>query len=117
MDVRVEIPDDLEIVTDAEALDRVVGNLVTNALRHGAPPVVIHAQAGQPFRLTVRDHGTGVDPAFADRLFDRFARGGRARGSAGLGLAIARSYAYALGGDLRYARADPGACFELVLPA
>jgi signal transduction histidine kinase len=114
--VRVAIPDDLEIVTDADALDRVVGNLVTNALRYGEPPVEVSAEAGPPFRLAVRDHGPGVDPAFVDRLFDRFARGGRARGGAGLGLAIARSYAYALGGDLRYERADPGARFELVLP-
>ncbi len=115
--VRVEIPEDLEIVADADGIDRVVGNLVTNALRHGEPPVEIHAESGPPFRLAVRDHGQGVDPAFVDRLFDRFARAGRARGGAGLGLAIARSYAYALGGDLRYERADPGARFELVLPA
>ena len=117
-DIRVEIPVELEIVTDAEALDRVVGNLVTNALRYGTPPVEIRADAGQLFRLVVRDHGAGVDAEFVDRLFDRFTRGGRAHsGGAGLGLAIARSYAQALGGDLRYARADPGACFELTLPA
>jgi signal transduction histidine kinase len=116
-DIRVEIADELEIVTDAEALERVVSNLVVNALKYGAPPVVIHAQAGAPFRLTVRDHGPGVDPELAEHVFDRFARGGRARGGAGLGLAIARSYAYALGGDLRYERAEPGARFELRLPA
>jgi signal transduction histidine kinase len=115
-DVVVAIPDDLEIVTDADALDRVVGNLVTNAVRYGEPPVEVSAEAGPPFRLAVRDHGRGVDPAFVDRLFDRFARGGPGRGGAGLGLAIARSYAHALGGDLRYERADPGARFELVLP-
>ncbi len=114
--VRVEIPEDLELVTDADGIDRVVGNLVTNALRYGGPPVEIRAEPGPPFRLAVRDHGPGVDPAFVDRLFERFTRGSRARGSAGLGLAIARSYAYALGGDLRYERANPGARFELVLP-
>jgi signal transduction histidine kinase len=115
-EVLVAIPDELEIVTDADALDRVVGNLVTNALRYGEPPVEVRAEAGPPFRLAVRDHGPGVDPAFVDRLFDRFSRYGRARSGAGLGLAIARSYAHALGGDLRYERADPGARFELVLP-
>ena len=116
-DIRVEIAEELEIVTDPEGLERVVANLVTNALRYGAPPVVIDARPGPPFRLSVRDHGPGIDPAFVDRVFDRFARGVRTRGGAGLGLAIARSYAYALGGDLRYERADPGARFELLLPA
>ena len=116
-DIRVDIAEELEIVTDLEALERVVANLVTNALRYGAPPVVIDAHAGTPFRLAVRDHGPGIDPAFVDRVFDRFARGVRTRGGAGLGLAIARSYAHALGGDLRYERADPGARFELLLPA
>jgi signal transduction histidine kinase len=118
-DVIVEVPPDWEIVTDPEALDRIVGNLVTNALRHGAPPVEVRALAADPFRLVVEDHGAGVDPAFVGRLFDRFSRGGaRERlGGAGLGLAIARSYAYALGGDLTYAREVRGARFELVLPA
>src|SRR5262249_17785684 len=117
--VHVDVPREWEIVTDPEALDRIVGNLVGNALRHGIPPVEVRALSVNPFRLVVEDHGAGVDPAFVGRLFDRFSRGG-ARGrpdGAGLGLAIARSYAYALGGDLTYGRESRGARFELLLPA
>ncbi|HEU5212120.1 MAG TPA: HAMP domain-containing sensor histidine kinase [Gaiellaceae bacterium] len=117
--VHVDVPHEWEIVTDPEALDRIVGNLVGNALRHGIPPVEVRALSVNPFRLVVEDHGAGVDPAFVARLFDRFSRGGaRARpDGAGLGLAIARSYAYALGGDLTYGRESRGARFELLLPA
>lgn len=117
-DVQLEVPPDWEIVTDPEALDRVVGNLITNALRHGVPPVEVRGLTADPFRLVVEDHGAGVDPAFVGRLFDRFSRGGaRERvDSAGLGLAIARSYAHALGGDLTYGREARGARFELLLP-
>ena len=118
-DVQVSVPPELEIVTDPDALERIVANLVTNALRYGDPPVEVGAEATEPFRLVVADNGNGVDPAFVDRLFDRFSRGGDERhrtGGAGLGLAIARSYAVALGGDLRYEDAHPGACFALVLP-
>ena len=92
---------------------------ITNALRHGEPPVEIRALTADPFRLVVDDHGAGVDPAFVGRLFDRFSRGGaRERlDGAGLGLAIARSYAYALGGDLTLRAGEArGARFELVLP-
>jgi len=112
-DVVLEIPPDWEIVTDPEALDRIVGNLIANALRHGVPPVEVRALTADPFRLVVEDNGAGVDPAFVGRLFDRFSRGGareRLDGS-GLGLAIARSYAYALGGDLTYGREARGSRF------
>lgn len=70
-------------------------------------------------RITVEDHGPGISTAFAGRLFEAFARGGGAKDKpgAGLGLAIARSYAEKLGGELSYEPAEPrGATFTLVLP-
>jgi signal transduction histidine kinase len=118
-DVRLAVPPELEIVTDPDALERIVSNLVTNALRYGKPPVEVQAAHSDPFRLVVEDHGGGVDASFVDRLFDRFSRGGdepQRVGGAGLGLAIARSYAIALGGDLRYEDVGSGARFALVLP-
>jgi signal transduction histidine kinase len=117
-DLRLEVPPDWEIVTDPEALDRIVGNLITNALHHGVPPVEVRALTADPFRLVVEDHGAGVDPALVGRLFDRFSRGSADKrlNGAGLGLAIARSYAHALGGDLTYGREAHGARFELLLP-
>jgi signal transduction histidine kinase len=119
-DVRLELDPHLELVTDPDGFERIVANLVTNAFRYGEAPVEVTAEANTVFRLLVEDHGDGVDPAFVPRLFDRFSRSDLARtrtGGAGLGLAIARSYAQSLGGDLVYEQATKGARFALLLPA
>jgi signal transduction histidine kinase len=119
--VEIEVPSDLEAVVDSTAFDRIVANLIANALRYGEPPVRIQAeQRDRHFRLTVQDRGQGVAPEFVPRLFDRFSRSARpdaGTGGAGLGLAIAQSYAHAHGGELLYEDATPhGARFELVIP-
>ena len=119
-DVAVQVPDNLEVVADPAAFDRIVSNLVVNALSHGRAPVTVTArQRDTHFRLTVEDRGRGVESSFVPRLFDRFARSGKAEdgNGSGLGLSIAQSYAQAHGGELIYSHADPhGARFELVLP-
>ena len=120
-DVVLEVDEALEIQIDPAALDRIVSNLVTNALRYGQPPVVVRAErADRHFRLAVEDSGPGVPDEFVPSLFERFTRSrtGRDRVTGtGLGLAIARSYAAAHGGDLIYEPADPtGARFRLVIP-
>jgi signal transduction histidine kinase len=119
--VEIGVDEDLVTRVDPKALDRIVGNLVTNALRYGEPPFAIRAhQQDRHFRLTVEDAGAGVSPGFVPHLFERFSRGddaGPAVG-AGLGLSIAQSYAQAHGGQLFYEDATPkGARFQLVLPA
>jgi signal transduction histidine kinase len=115
-DVLVAVADDLDAIVDPVALDRVLSNLLVNALRHGAPPVVVSAdRTDRHLRVAVEDAGTGIDPEVVPRLFDRFERGEEGHGS-GLGLAIARAYARAHGGDLLYDPRDRGARFELVLP-
>jgi signal transduction histidine kinase len=117
--IEVAVPDDLETLIDPDAFDRIVSNLVVNALKYGAPPVTITAeQRDTHFRLAVEDRGGGVGKEFVPRLFERFARGDAAqKGGSGLGLAIAQSYANAHGGELIYGDAEPtGARFELVLP-
>ena len=120
-EIEIAIPYELETVIDRTVFDRVVSNLLTNALRHGASPVVVTAAHNdRHFRLAVEDRGDGVPPKFVDDLFERFSRSdeARARGlGSGLGLAIARSYARAHGGDLAYEPGRPqGARFELVVP-
>lgn len=113
-DIVVEIDPELELESDPDGLERVLSNLIVNALRYGEPPVSVRCEG---IRILVEDRGRGVDPAFVPRLFDRFARGRADRGGAGLGLAIAHSYAEALGGSLHYEPAQPrGARFALVLP-
>ena len=120
-DIRVEVDPSLEVVTDPDAFERVVSNLVTNALRYGRPPVVVRAETAGGFRLVVEDQGDGVEPSFVPRLFDRFSRGEasiKSTAGAGLGLSIANSFADALGGELTYEAAQPsGARFALELPS
>jgi signal transduction histidine kinase len=112
----VAVPADLAVVADRLVLDRVVSNLLINAVRYGAPPIVVSADARDSHvRIAVEDSGAGVPEDVRGRLFERFARGESASGS-GLGLAIARAYARAHGGDLVYDRRDRGARFEFVLP-
>ena len=118
-DVRVEIEPKLVTVVDRNAFERIVTNLVVNALRYGGAPVTLTAaQHDRHFRLAVEDRGTGVPAELVPELFERFTRGAERREpGTGLGLAIAQAYARAHGGDLAYEPARPrGARFEVVLP-
>ncbi len=114
--VELDIPDDLAAVVDPLVLERVVSNLVANAVRYGAPPIRIVAQRrDRHLRIAIEDAGPGVPKELEGRIFDRFARGGGDAGH-GLGLAIARAYAQAHGGDLVYDPRASGARFELLIP-
>jgi two-component system sensor histidine kinase MtrB len=120
--VDIDAPEGLVVPADRGALERIVGNLITNAFRYGAPPVRIRAeQRDSQLSILVEDSGNGVDPAFLPELFEPFTRSDRARAGAtgsGLGLSIAHSYARAHGGSLVYEPGRPhGARFRLVLPA
>jgi two-component system sensor histidine kinase MtrB len=114
------VPDTEAVVVDRAVLERVVGNLVANAVRHGDLPVrIVARQHDAHLRLSVQDSGEGIDPEFIPNLFDRFQRSDAARQTgtgAGLGLSIARLYARAHGGDLVYNPDAEGARFDLVLP-
>jgi signal transduction histidine kinase len=119
-DVVVDAADELSAVVDPHAFDRIVSNLLGNAHRHGAPPVLVSAQRmNGELWVTVEDRGQGISEDFVGSLFERFTRGATGSGEgAGLGLSIAQTYARAHGGTLRYEPADPhGARFRLVLPA
>jgi len=105
---------------DPGMLERVVSNLVDNAVKHapegGAVEVVV--AAGDPATLTVKDTGAGIAVADQPQLFSRFFRGEATSATGtGLGLAIARSAAEAHGGSLEFLGNDPGAVFQLRLPA
>jgi signal transduction histidine kinase len=119
--VDVEIDPALVAEADPTALERIIGNLVTNAIRYGQAPIVVSAErSDNHLRVRVTDRGPGVAEDFVPDLFERFTRSGRSSeriSGTGLGLAIARAYARAHHGDLLYAPASPsGARFELVLP-
>jgi len=119
--VEMNVPENACALVDPQILDHVVTNLVTNAFRYGRAPIRVTATA-EDGRLcvAVEDSGPGVAREIEETLFDRFTRAGVARdrvAGAGLGLAIARAYARAHSGDLRYERGDPtGARFVVDLP-
>ena len=117
--VTVAVPADLEFTGVRSHLVRVVTNLLSNAERYGAPPIeVVGARTEDGVRLSVRDHGGGVDPDFLPYLFEpyRQAEPG-SRGGLGLGLKIVERLVEEEGGSIRYEPADPtGACFVIEYP-
>jgi len=117
--VQVDIPDRLFVRADPVALTEIVDNLVTNAVRHGGPDIVIAARAdghGQVL-MEVTDDGDGVPPAIGERAFEPFVRGGSRSGGLGIGLALSRRLAEAMNGTLTYEPVDPhGSAFRLMLP-
>jgi len=108
--VRLEIaPDEPPVEVDAAQVERVLANLLENALRYSpsGSSVIVRAEHGATeLRLHVVDRGPGLPSEERDALFKPFRRGSRGRGS-GLGLAIARGFAEANGGRL-WAQDDPG---------
>ncbi len=91
----------MRAVVDADRLAQIVDNLVANAVAYGGSPIrVATRQVGDEAELTVRDAGPGIPPELQDRLFERFASGGRH--GTGLGLHIVRELARALGGEATY---------------
>lgn len=110
---------------DPSVVEQVLFNLVDNACKYAvrAEDRRIHIQAGRTdgkASLRISDHGPGIDPRTAERLFRAFHKSAReAANSApgiGLGLSLSRRLARAMGGDLRPDFTTPGACFLLLLP-
>lgn len=106
---------------DPGMLERIISNLVENALKHVPQGGWIEASvtAVDPVTLTIGDSGAGIAREDQKRLFSRFfhSEGRSPRGDGtGLGLAIARTAAEAHGGRLEFISNEPGAVFRLTLP-
>src|SRR6185437_1266354 len=115
--VRVDVAEDLVVAADRLVLERVVSNLLGNAVRYGAEPITLTAEVGNAaLRITVEDSGEGVAEEIRPSLFERFARTESDNVGSGLGLSIARNYARAHGGDLVYEPDVGGARFILTIP-
>ncbi|OKI08052.1 histidine kinase [Streptomyces sp. CB02923] len=118
--VTLDIPEELPIVAvDPGLLERSVANLVENAVKYspeGERTLVSASALGDRVELRIADRGPGVPDSAKDRIFEPFQRYGDApRGAGvGLGLAVARGFAEAMGGTLA-AEDTPGGGMTMVL--
>lgn len=123
-EIRLELPRrQLRAEADPRRIERILRNLVTNALEHGAgqPVTVTGAGDRDAVAVIVRDRGTGMSPEQAAHVFDRFWRADSSRartlGGTGLGLAISLEDAQLHGGRIEaWGEMGRGAAFRLTLP-
>ena len=121
LDVAPDLP---ETWLDADKIDQILGNLVENAVRHGAGIVSVMVQRtrgsgdqGEAITVSVRDQGEGIPPEMSVRVFRQFWRGKR-RGGTGLGLYIVKGLVEAMDGDIAVTHAPGGGAeFRFTLPA
>ncbi|MEV7627779.1 sensor histidine kinase [Actinoplanes sp. NPDC089786] len=118
----VVAPDQCTALADPALLQLILGNLLGNATKYGAPPVTVTV-VNDPdhVRIHVADHGEGIPEAFLPHLFDRFSRAGTGiattKPGTGLGLYFVRQLANASGLTIDYRPNHPhGAVFDLTLP-
>jgi signal transduction histidine kinase/AmiR/NasT family two-component response regulator len=118
----LEVLDDRHVDADPVRLQQMIGNLVRNAVKYGAPPISVRvrhdAEDARLVAIDVEDRGPGVPEDFRDRLFEEFSRApGTTVSGVGLGLHVVQTLAEHHGGSVRYERgADGGAVFTLSLP-
>jgi two-component system OmpR family sensor kinase len=112
--------DGLTVDADRLRLEQAVGNLIDNALRHGAGAIRLWARGSDSgVELHVSDAGPGFPPQFLERAFERFSRADDARAGAGtgLGLAIVEAITSAHGGTAKAAnKAGGGADVWILIP-
>jgi signal transduction histidine kinase len=120
-----EVGPEVTVLCAPEQVERVLFNLLTNALRHTPSDGTVAVRAApraQEVEVTVEDTGDGLEPEAVSRMFDRFWRGDQARSSgagagAGLGLSIARGLVEAHGGRIwAEARPQGGTRVSFTLP-
>lgn len=112
-ETEVRVVRDTRVETDRRRLERVLGNLVANAHKHGRGPVVLAVDGPV---VTVWDHGDGYPDYLVEHGPQRFRTEGGSKGH-GLGLTIALGQAEVLGARLAFANApDGGAVATLTLP-
>jgi PAS domain S-box-containing protein len=121
LDAAYDLP---ETWLDADKIDQILGNLVENAVRHGAGIVTVVVRREQvsgdqqeAITVCVRDQGEGIPPEMALRVFRQFWRGKR-RGGTGLGLYIVKGLIEAMNGEIAVACAPGGGAeFRFTVPA
>ncbi len=106
---------------DAAQLERVLANVLENALRFSSPPdpvELVVSSTGDDVLVRITDHGPGLEAESLERIFEPFEHGRGGREGTGLGLAIARGFAEVNGSRLwAEPRPDSGAAFVLAMPS
>lgn len=117
-EIRVETAPDLVVEVDPARISQALGNLVENALRHGAGTITLEAGTrGRAVALSVIDEGGGMPSGFLEHAFERFSRADAARSGpgAGLGLAIVELIARAHDGCAEIEQDAHRFCVRIVL--
>jgi two-component system sensor histidine kinase KdpD len=106
---------------DAAQLERVLANVLENALRFSSPPdpvELVVSSTGDDVLVRITDHGPGLEAESLERIFEPFEHGRGGREGTGLGLAIARGFAEVNGSRLwAEPRPGSGAAFVLAMPS
>lgn len=115
VDIDEYLPD---VIADVGLLERVVANVIDNAVRHaaGSPVTISASRHGDRVELRIADRGPGVPPGHGDRLFAPFQRAGdrNTTPGVGLGLSVARGFTDAMGGTIA-ADDTPGGGLTIVV--
>ncbi len=114
------VGDGVGAMGDPARIRQILRNLVSNALKYGGDEIGISVTtAGDWAHMTVADNGPGIDATDRDRIFEPYERASTSDGrtdSVGLGLAVSRTLARRMGGDLVYDHRGGQSLFTLRLP-
>jgi signal transduction histidine kinase len=122
IDIEVRTPDSAYVHTDKRRLQRVLGNLLDNALKYSDPSghILIEVRADDNhIVIEFRDRGIGISEEDLPHIFDRFYRGEKSRTEPGngLGLSFAKTFVTSLGGSIAVTSTpDEGSVFTVLLP-
>lgn len=110
-----------EVVADEDKLNRIVFNLIGNAIKYTSPGgkimVTLADEPENMFRLSVKDTGTGLSEEDQSRVFDKFFQARNATGGTGIGLAMVKAYAEQHGGKATVSsKQGEGAEFTIIMP-
>jgi signal transduction histidine kinase len=122
IDIEVRTPDVVSVNTDKRRLQRVLGNLLDNALKYSRSPgnvrIAVNADDGHAV-IEIDDNGIGISAEDLPHIFDRFFRAEKSRTApgSGLGLSLAKAFVISLGGSISVnSILDEGSVFTVVLP-
>lgn len=119
------LDNDLVIKTDANKLEKIINNLLSNAFKYsnagGVITLKVAELGNQQIQISVQDQGKGIAADELNRIFDRFYqvenKDEPLQGGTGIGLSLARELAEALGGTLKVeSQVDKGTTFKVVIP-